>query len=543
LTVLGHMQSITEAALVDLPFDQLLVELVRRVRGALQADTAVILLEKDGMLHPRAAAGLEEEIRAGMTVPIGTGFAGQVASERRSLVLNGIRYDDMESEHFFREKGINSVVGVPLLLGEGRILGVLQVGCIGERKFTDDDVRLLQLAAERIAFGIEQAARIDAEQRARETLEVSNRRKDEFLAMLSHELRNPLSAIRNALTVMQLDDSRRAWALAIARRQGDQLGRLLDDLLDVARITQGRIELRKERVAIAQIIEGAIASTRSLFESRGLGLDARLPAETIRVEADPTRLEQVFANLLSNAAKFTRASGAVKLLAEHQGDSVVVRIRDTGIGIAPEMLPRIWDLFTQGGQALDRAQGGLGIGLTVARRLLELHGARIEAHSDGIGRGAEFVVTFPVLAATSEVQGATPPVVLVAPHCARILLVEDNVDAAESLRILLELLGHSVHVVHGGMAALEQARANIPEVMLVDIGLPDMNGYELAQRVRRDSDLKHVVLVALTGYGRAEDKQQAIAAGFDYHAVKPVTRDVLDGLVARFGDRRSQALH
>jgi PAS domain S-box-containing protein len=709
LAILRRIESITEAALVDLPFEELLRELVRRVSEALSSDTATLLLEEDGMLHARATVGLEEEVRARVAVPIGTGFAGHIARERRPGIVNDVRYSELVSG-YFRDKGIHALVGVPLLSGQGTVLGVLHVGSVRPRTFGDEDVRVLQLAAERvalavehaartesehrartaaertttmmrrvqriadamlaqlpldhllhevlvrvqealeadlavmfisrweeegaeeelrvravvgvtddseigfavppggglcgavvkardavvwndvareqlvlpslrnrdvqalvgvpllsgghllgvlqvgsveprqfhaedvellkraaerIALGIERTARIDAERRARQALEASNRAKDEFLAMLGHELRNPLSAVRNAVATATRDESRRARALEIAERQAEQLGRLIDDLLDVARIAQGRITLRKERVHLNDIIEQAVESTRSFIESRGIELSVAIAAESIRVDADPARLQQVLVNLLSNAAKYTEARGRIDLTSERRGDEVAVRIRDTGIGIAPEMLPRIWDLFTQADRALDRAPGGLGIGLTVARRLVDLHGGRIEAFSQGLGAGAEFVVTLPAVPVASEQVRVQVPAEPILRRAARVLVVEDNRDAAESLSMLLELLGHRVRAVYDGGTALDAARANIPDVMLVDIGLPDMDGYEIARRVRRDPDLKQVVLVALTGYGHEEDKQQAIAAGFDYHLVKPVSPDALQGLVTR----------
>jgi signal transduction histidine kinase/ActR/RegA family two-component response regulator len=373
-----------------------------------------------------------------------------------------------------------------------------------------------------------------ARERARLEAEAANSAKDTFLAMLAHELRNPLSAVRNAVATARLDESRRPRALEIAWRQSDQLGRLIDDLLDVARVTQGRITLRKKRVRLADVIEEAVESMRPFIESRGLTLRVALAREPIRVEADPARLEQVFVNLLSNAAKYTKAGGQIDVVVEPQGEEVAVRIRDTGIGIAPEMLPRLWDLFMQADRTLDRAQGGLGIGLTVTRRLVELHGARIEAQSQGLGQGAEFVVTLPALP-TMEERRPTAPAESIPQRTARVLVVEDNADTAESLTMFLELLGHRVRAAYDGVAALDAARANVPDVMLVDIGLPGMDGYEVARRVRRDPDLKQVVLVALTGYGQEEVKHQAMAAGFDYHLVKPVNPDALHGLVARLG--------
>ncbi|HSD11670.1 MAG TPA: ATP-binding protein, partial [Candidatus Binatia bacterium] len=284
-----------------------------------------------------------------------------------------------------------------------------------------------------------------------------------------------------------------------------------------------------------EIMERAVESTRTFIESRGIRLAVGLASDSIRVEADPARLEQVFVNLLSNAAKYTDAGGRIDVTSERQGEDVAVRVRDTGIGIAPDMLPRIWDPFTRGDLGVDRAQGGLGLGLTIARRLVDLHDGRIEAHSQGFGRGAEFVVTLPVSPAATEEAGQTAPAGLLQPRSARVLLVEDNPDTAESLSMLLEVLGHSVRSVYDGVTALDAARADLPEVMIVDIGLPGMDGYEVARRVRRDPDLKHLTLVALTGYGREEDKQRAMAAGFDHHLVKPVTPDALDALVARLG--------
>jgi two-component system CheB/CheR fusion protein len=251
------------------------------------------------------------------------------------------------------------------------------------------------------------------------------------------------------------------------------------------------------------------------------------------VDADPARLEQVFVNLLSNAAKYTDAGGRIQLSSQLRGEEVIVRVQDTGIGISAELLPRMWELFMQAERAPDRAQGGLGIGLTVVRRLVEMHGGRVAAHSDGPGKGSQFSVTLPALAVAAEDVRVEKPAASVSQRIARVLLVEDNPDAADSLALLLEVLGHRVRSVYDGVTGLDAARANPPDVMLVDIGLPGMDGYEVAQLVRRDPALKNVVLVALTGYGRDEDKRRAMAAGFDYHLVKPVNPDALQGLVAR----------
>jgi signal transduction histidine kinase/PAS domain-containing protein/ActR/RegA family two-component response regulator len=533
--MLRRVQRITDVLLGDLPLDKLLHEVLARVQEALATDVAVLLVgesEKAGemVLRVRALLGVPG-VEPGSRMPQ-RAFGTAVATERRAKIWNDVDSEQTSMPHLQR-MGVRSLAGVPLLLGE-HLIGVLEVASLRPRNFTEEDLNLLRLAGERIALGIERAARRDAEREVRESLEASNRVKDEFLAMLGHELRNPLSAVRNAVATASLDDVRRPRALEIARRQADQLGRLIDDLLDVARITQGRIVLRKERANLTEILERAVESVRALVEERGVRLTVQTPA-SIRVEADPARLEQVFVNLLSNAAKYTEAGGRIDVTSERQGDEAAIRVRDTGIGIAPELLPRMWELFVQGDRALDRAQGGLGIGLTLARRLVELHGGKIEARSEGPGRGAEFVVRLP---ASSMASGESLPSAAPQPppdRCARVLLVEDNPDTAESLIMFLEVLGHRVCPVYDGAAALDAARTSPPDVMLVDIGLPGMDGYEVARRVRRDPGLDRVVLVALTGYGREEDRERAMAAGFDFHLVKPVSPDALHGLVARLG--------
>jgi signal transduction histidine kinase/ActR/RegA family two-component response regulator len=426
----------------------------------------------------------------------------------------------------------------PRSLGTLKMLGSANATLLERPVRTITLVKAVQMALRGRRRQYEVRDHLAAREQARLEAEAANSAKDEFLAMLAHELRNPLSAVRNAVAAASLDESHRPHALEIARRQSDQLGRLIDDLLDVARVTKGQITLRKKRVPLAEVIEEAVESMRPTIESRGLTLRVALAREPICVEADSARLEQVFVNLLSNAAKYTEAGGQIDVMVEPQGEEVGVRIRDTGMGIAPEMLPRLWDLFRQADRTLDRVQGGLGIGLTIARRLVELHGARIEAQSQGLGQGAEFVVTLPALP-TMEEGRPIAPAESIPQRTARVLVVEDNADTAESLSMLLELLGHHVRAAHDGVAALDAARANVPDVMLVDIGLPGMDGYEVARRVRRDPDLKQVVLVALTGYGQEEVKQQAMAAGFDYHLVKPVNPDALHGLVARLGKSTS----
>jgi PAS domain S-box-containing protein len=365
--------------------------------------------------------------------------------------------------------------------------------------------------------------------------------KEEFLAMLGHELRNPLAAMQSAIIAARLDESRREVALDIARRQGAQLRRIVDDLLDVSRVTGGKIALRKEQLFLATVVERALDATRTTIEERGQTLAVALPSE-IKVEADADRLEQVLVNLLINAAKYTPPGGHIEVSAEVLGEEIVLRVRDNGVGIDAETLPYVFDLFAQADKSLDRAQGGLGIGLALVRRLVELHGGRVEARSAGYGQGAEFLVRLPAphsqeprRADAGEVSAAEPQ----AGTRARVLLVEDNVDAADALAMLLEVLGHSVEVAHDGPEALEAVQRAHPDVVLVDIGLPSMDGFEVARRLRA-AQTGNLLLVALTGYGRDEDRERTRAAGFDFHLTKPVEKDALEGLVARFGVARPE---
>jgi CheY-like chemotaxis protein len=328
-----------------------------------------------------------------------------------------------------------------------------------------------------------------------------------------------------------LDPSKSPRALEIARHESDQLARLVDDLLDVTRMTQGRITLRKQHVAFDAVVQRAVDSMRPLFEERAVGLTVSLPAHHVEVEGDAVRLEQVVGNLLTNAAKYTETGGRVSVTLEHAEGCAVLRVADTGIGISAELLPKIFELFVQAEQTLDRTRGGLGIGLTLVKQLVEMHGGSVEAHSEGVGRGAELTVRLP---ARIPVENAAAKL-LERPRPAagtRVLIVEDNADAAESLVMLLELLGLRARSAADGFAALETARSNPPDVMLIDIGLPGMSGYELAERIRQDETLRGVVLVALTGYGQEEDRQRAFAAGFDYHLVKPVDIEKVERVVA-----------
>jgi signal transduction histidine kinase/ActR/RegA family two-component response regulator len=364
----------------------------------------------------------------------------------------------------------------------------------------------------------------------RERLRDTDRRKDQFLAMLGHELRNPMAPLTNALRLARVDSHRLA-ALEMAERQVGHLGRLLDDLLDVSRITQGKITLHKEPVELREVVQLALEATRHSIDSRAHTLGVTLPPEPLVIDADRARLAQVLVNLLTNAAKYTDPGGRLMLGVERADGEIVLRVSDNGVGIAPEMLGTVFDLFTQAERSLERAEGGLGIGLTLVRSLVEMHGGTVEARSAGADRGAEFVVRLPApqaAAAPRQSRGADRT----APAAAlRVLVVDDNHDAAASLASLLGLWGHQVAVAHDGAHALETARAFTPDVVLLDIGLPGIDGYEVARRLRREAGLPRPVLIALSGYGQETDRHRGRDAGFDEHLVKPVDPDVICDLL------------
>jgi CheY-like chemotaxis protein len=320
--------------------------------------------------------------------------------------------------------------------------------------------------------------------------------------------------------------------------------RLVDDLLEVSRITRGKIELRRELVGVAAIVRGAVETSRPAIVAAGHQLALSIPPEPLALDADPVRLTQVVANLLNNAAKYTEPGGQIWLTVRNEGDEVAISVRDTGLGIPPEMLARVFDLFTQVDRHTERAQGGLGIGLTLVKSLVELHGGRVDALSEGAGRGSEFVVHLPL---ASTITSADQPALDAGPSTTlpprRVLVVDDNQDAADSVGMLLSLLGLDVHVVYNGPAALEAAASFKPAVVLMDIGMPGMDGYEVARRIRLQPETEDVILIALTGWGQEEDRQRSLSAGFDHHLIKPTNVSALETLFvsldAHAGSRRS----
>jgi two-component system CheB/CheR fusion protein len=370
----------------------------------------------------------------------------------------------------------------------------------------------------------------EVEMRVTELRELDHR-KDEFLAMLAHELRNPLAPMKNAAQILRIPSispAQAEWCREVIDRQVRQMTRLLDDLLDVSRITRNRLQFRFERIELRKIIEDAIEESGPLIEAGRHQLSVELPHDLGILNADPARLTQVFSNLLNNSAKYTGSGGDIYLGAKREGQTVVVSVKDFGMGIAPELLPRVFDMFSRGDSPGTSSQSGLGLGLTLAKRLVEMHHGSIEAKSQGLGKGSEFIVRLPLMqgdggpaveSRSSEPQNGQVP--------KRILVVDDREPQAQSLAMLLRSMGHEVRVANDGPSALDAAADFLPEVGLVDIGLPGMSGYELARRLREQPQLKNMLLIAQTGWGRDEDRQRSEEAGFDYHLTKPIDYEAL----------------
>ena len=429
-----------------------------------------------------------------------------------------------------RAAGIDALQCAPLLGAAGRPLGAISVYWRGRPRDSETRRLLFDLLVRQAAALLERGL---AEQERRS----ADRRKDEFLATLAHELRNPLAPIRQAARVARssgVSDEQLRWSTGIIERQVSHMALLLDDLLDVSRITRGILVLRRERVSLAAVIAAAVETSRPAIDARAHTLEVDPPAKPIWVDADPLRLGQVLGNLLNNAAKYTDRGGRLRLwTSQSSPDAIAIHVRDSGIGLDPASLTRVFEMFSQVTSSIERSEGGLGIGLALVRGLVEMHGGRVEARSDGPGRGSEFVVQLPLPTTVPDVAEAPLRAPTAPPASRRILVADDNVDAAESLALLLRLEGHAVEVVHDGAQAVAAVARERPDVALLDIGMPRLNGYEAAQRLRAlaTADDAPMLLVAVTGWGQRDDRRRASAAGFDHHLTKPVDFERLRELV------------
>jgi signal transduction histidine kinase/ActR/RegA family two-component response regulator len=423
---------------------------------------------------------------------------------------------------------MRGILGVRLDDAQGRISGMILVTDRLEGDFTAQDEALLRQLGAIASLAVQHV-------QARLGLEEADRRKDEFLAVLSHELRNPLAPIRNGLYVLGKagpESDQGARALEVIERQVGHMTRLVDDLLDVTRVSRGKIQLQVDEVDLGEIVRRAVEDHRSAFVENGVGLEAAIPEAPLVVDGDAIRLSQVMGNLLQNAAKFTGRGGRteVRVATEGGGDAVGVAVADTGVGVSRDMLARLFEPFAQADSTLDRTRGGLGLGLALVKSIVELHGGRVTARSDGPGTGAEFGFSLPLRAEPRD--RAAPPVARAEAGTRRVLIVEDNEDAAETLREVLELAHHEVAVAHDGASALELARRFRPDVVLCDIGLPSTDGYAVARAFRADAELRSAHLVALTGYATPDDHARARDAGFDQHVAKPAPIEAIERILA-----------
>lgn len=425
--------------------------------------------------------------------------------------------------------GIHSYLSVPLL-SRSRVIGCMTFLSASSRlRYGPDELRIAKDLAQRVTTAIENSALY-------RTLHEQDRRKDEFLATLAHELRNPLAPVHNGVQILRLGQQPKEnfdRTLAMKERQLGHMIHLVDDLMDVSRVSSGKVVLRKESVDLKEIVNTAIETNRQMIERHQHILEVELPSEPLIFDADRTRLTQIIANLLNNAAKYTSNGGKIQLTGNQDGSEVVIRVKDTGIGIPKEMLPKIFDMFTQVGSSIERSQGGLGIGLTLVRRLVEMHGGTIAVHSEGIGNGSEFVINLPFVSKNTSKPSAQETISVgnALPPMFGVLVVDDNRDAAESLGMLLELKGHHVQVAYDGQEAIRILETYRPKLILLDLGLPGMTGYEVARRIRESTDLKTVTIAALTGWGQDEDRKRTKDAGFDHHLVKPADPKEVDKIL------------
>jgi signal transduction histidine kinase len=492
---------------------------------------AFLMPDRGGPPKLESWAGHEAAVAAALQGAAEQSLCARVAATRRPVVAGQLELAEAGEAAFERRLGFRAFAGFPLL-ADGELVGTLAFAARDKNELAQYEIELLETICRYVTAAYERLRFI---RRLRDT----DRRKDEFLATLAHELRNPLAPIRNALEIMRVDGRDHSAVQQAARtmieRQLEQMVRLVDDLLDVSRITRGRLELRKERVDLAQAIRGALETSRPLIEAAHHELVVDLPSTPVYLDADPVRIAQVFANLLNNAARYTDRGGRILVSARRSGAHVAVKVADTGMGVPAEALPKLFEMFAQVDQTREPSKTGLGLGLTIVKRLVELHGGTVTLHSDGPGRGTEVTVRLPtVLAANAARAPAAEQSARGRPVAHRILVADDNRDAAESTGMLLRLMGNEVRTVYDGVEAVEQAAAFRPDLILLDIGMPKLNGYEAAKLIREQEWSAGTMLVAVTGWGQEEDKRRTSEAGFDCHFTKPLDPAALHKLVSEF---------
>ena len=517
-----------------------LEEILNSVVKLLGADKGHIqLLDDSGVLRIAAQLGFWLDfLQAFREVTTEDDSApGRALRSRARTVIEDIETDSpYESlRPVARAADYRAVVSTPLIGPDGILVGMLSTYFKSAHRPTEQELGIVDLFARHACDFIRRCTMEQALRLREESLREGDRRKDEFLALLAHELRNPLAPVRYALAAMRkpgFTTEQRAHTNEVIERQVVHMARLLDDLLDVSRITRGSIELKKSSTELAPIIASAIDAARPTIDGKGHELSVDLPSEPVYLDVDAVRLTQVFSNLLINAAKYTDPQGTIRLHAVRADDGLTISIRDNGIGIAPEMLPRLFTLFSQARSTLDRSEGGLGVGLSLVRGIVTLHGGTVEARSAGLNHGSEFIVHLPLGTTVPEpVKVAITAKARPADGGLDVMIIDDNRDVADSCATLLELSGHRVRTAYAARRGLELAAVLPPEVMLLDIGLPDMSGYELATTIRAAPWGREMILVAVTGWGQEADRERAFHCGFDHHLTKPISTDALESLL------------
>ncbi len=537
---LAALQRVTDSALAHLSLDELLSESLNRIREVLNVDTvAILLLRKEGdELVAWAAQGLEEEVELGVRIPLGKGFAGRVVTQGRPIIIEDINQADVYNP-LLREKGIKSLLGVPLFV-EGRITGVLHVGKLELAHFTENDVRLLQSAADRIALAIENARLYQVEKTARAEAEDANRAKDEFLTILSHELRTPLTPIIGWVHMMKngiLPEAEFNRALSVIDRNATSLKRLINDLLDMSAIFSGKMRLEKTTISLAGVLSESVESMCSFARDSNVHLQFEIAdgAAALTIKGDRERLNQAFGNILHNAIKFSPVGGDVRVSCEASDSEIIVCIEDQGEGILPEFLPHVFERFRQADGSRTRAFGGLGLGLALVKSFVAVHGGTVEASSDGAGRGSLFTIKLPRDAkhhddAGKEEQRLDPENKENGP---RILIVEDEPDTLEMLAAHFRVRGYVTIPCNSSAEAIEVAGREHFDILISDIAMPTMDGLQLIRDLRQQQGLERIPAIALTGYASEKDAQEAIAAGFNMHLSKPIDPTELAAAVER----------
>jgi PAS domain S-box-containing protein len=453
------------------------------------------------------------------------------------------RYGEMAPHHGMPAGHLSvcSYLAVPVISRFGEVMGGLFFGHPEPDRFTERAEQLVVGVAAQATVAMDNARLYEAAQReiasrerAEAALRETDQRKDEFLATLAHELRNPLAPIRQATMISMTagaSEEQKQWSHEVITRQVRHMSMLLDDLLDISRITRGTLELRTETADLAEVVDAAIETSRPIIDSKHHTLQLDLPAEPTHFTADPMRLAQVLSNLLTNAAKYTDPHGTIVVCATADDQNVEISVTDSGVGLTHEALSAVFTMFSQVRSTQHRSEGGLGIGLALSKGVVELHGGTIEARSAGLGKGSEFIVRIPRQSDAGSLQSTTTAKAPPRTHQRRVLIADDNRDAADSLSMLLQIAGHAVTVAYDGQQALESIETTRPEVALLDVGMPELDGYEVARRVRLDPRIRNTLLIAVTGWGQASDKERALAAGFDVHFTKPVEPTALIDLL------------